>query len=151
MGVEIWSAILTFLKCCNVSGLFSHISVINVTPVIRMPEQVKCNVQSLNNQTICEIITMILFAQQRSSGRQEDLHQVRHTFDDAERTKRCLFANIRIRRFHQTLHLAGQIACHFGRGNGSQCAQRKANNELRWTVQITENRQSILLILYYYY
>lgn len=28
----------TFLKCINVSALFSHISVINVTPVIRIPE-----------------------------------------------------------------------------------------------------------------
>lgn len=138
---------LTFLKWPNVSGLFSHISVINVTPVISMPGGV--NVQKLSiriyftfnrHRAAVQLAfppTVILLAEQGPCGGQEDLHQLRHPPNHTERAQRRLLANVRVRTLHQPLHFAGQIACHLGRCDRAQRAQRQAHDELGGTVQVT--------------
>lgn len=130
------SSTLTFLKCINVSELFSHISVISVTPVMRMPAKSFHGSSWTLYSIIHTVLTMILLAEQRTCRWQEDLHQFGHTAYDTKRTQRCLFPYIRIGRLHQSLHLAGQITCHLWRCNGAQCAQRQSHNELCRAVQI---------------
>lgn len=82
-------------------------------------------------------LTMILFAEQRPCGRQKDLHKFGHTSNDPERTQRRLLPDVRVRTLHQSFHFAGQIACHFWRGDCAQRAQSQSHNELRRTVQVT--------------
>lgn len=59
-------------------------------------------------------LTMILLIEQRSRSGQEDLHQIRHTSDDTEGAQHGLLSNVSVRRLHQLLDLAGQVARHFG-------------------------------------
>jgi len=79
---------------------------------------------------------MILLAKQGTRGRQEDLHQLGHTADDAKGAQRRLLADVRVRGLHQTLHLAGQIPGHFRRGDRTQSTQGQAYDELRRAVQV---------------
>lgn len=53
--------ICTFLKCCKVSGLRSHISMMSVTPVINTPVRKWCHKRLIEIATQnMTVITMIL-------------------------------------------------------------------------------------------
>ena len=80
---------------------------------------------------------MVFLCEQLSRGRQEDLHEVWHLGDDAERTQRRLLPDVGVGGFDEALDLAGQIAGHFWRGDCTQSAQRQTHHELGTAVQVT--------------
>lgn len=81
---------------------------------------------------------MILFIKQRSRCRKEDFHEVRHSSNDPERAQDGFLADVSVRRLHQLLDLARQVAGHLGRRNRAERAERKADDELCWAVEVTK-------------
>lgn len=81
---------------------------------------------------------MILFIQQRSGSRKEDLHEVRHSSNDPERAQDGFLPDVSVRRLHQLLDLAGQVARHLRRRNRAERTERKADDELCWAVEVAK-------------
>ena len=77
---------------------------------------------------------MILLVEQRPGSRQENLHQLRHSSDDSERTQYRFLANIRVRRLHQFFNLRRQISSHLRRCDRTQRAEGEPHNKLGRTI-----------------
>lgn len=80
---------------------------------------------------------MILLGDQTAGSWQEHLHQFWHASDDPKGAERRFLSNVRVWRFHQSLHLGRQIPCHFRRRNCTEGTQRQTNDELCRTIQVT--------------
>ena len=85
-------------------------------------------------------ITVILFVDEGPRRWQEHLLKLGHLAYDSGRTQGRLLLYERVRRLHQALHLAGQIATHLRRTDRAERTECKADDELRLTVQVVLQR-----------
>lgn len=80
---------------------------------------------------------VILLGDQTAGGRQKHLHKLRHASYNPKGAECRFLPDVRVRRFHQSLHLGRQIPRHFWRRDRTEGTQRQTNDELRGTVQVT--------------
>ena len=83
---------------------------------------------------------MILFVEQIPHRRYVNLHELRHLPDYADRAQNRFLFQVGIRGLDNLFHVDRQIAAHFGRQYGAQCAQRQAGNVLIAVQQIAKTQ-----------